>query len=182
MTKTKLIAIAAAVVILIYAAFAFDVPYRATVDDFATCVAAGNPVMESFPRQCRDKTGITYTEEVTGGVPSADKVFLESPAAGAKVSSPVKLSGQARGPWYFEASFPIQVIAADGATVLGQGHASAKGEWMTSAFVPFSATVQFDRGEQISGFIRLQKDNPSGDPVRDEHVDIPVVFATSTSR
>lgn len=182
MTKTKLVLIIAIVVALIYAAFAFDIPYRSTVDDFDTCVAAGNGVMESFPRQCRDKNGNLYREEVGGTISSSDKVFLESLASGAKISSPVKLSGQARGPWYFEASFPIEVVAADRVTVLGQGHATAKGEWMTSAFVPYTATVQFDRGTQTSGFIRLKRDNPSGDPVRDEHVDIPVAFATSTGR
>lgn len=33
------------------------------VDSFADCVAVGNPVMESYPRQCRDD-GVTYTESI----------------------------------------------------------------------------------------------------------------------
>ena len=33
------------------------------VNDFESCAAAGNPVMESYPRQCQDK-GITYTEVI----------------------------------------------------------------------------------------------------------------------
>src|SRR4030042_4749509 len=38
------------------------------VNDFETCVSAGNPIMESYPRQCRDKISeITYTELIIGG-------------------------------------------------------------------------------------------------------------------
>jgi hypothetical protein len=34
-----------------------------TIDSFEDCVAAGNPVMESYPRQCMTKDGVSYTEE-----------------------------------------------------------------------------------------------------------------------
>ncbi|MDD2935385.1 MAG: hypothetical protein PHX25_02835 [Candidatus Pacebacteria bacterium] len=35
------------------------------VTNFEECVAQGNPVMESFPRQCRDsKTGNSFVEEI----------------------------------------------------------------------------------------------------------------------
>jgi hypothetical protein len=35
------------------------------ITDFASCVDAGNPVMESYPRQCRDpKQDKTFTEEL----------------------------------------------------------------------------------------------------------------------
>lgn len=34
-----------------------------TVSNFEECIAAGNPAMESYPRQCRHK-GVTYVEEV----------------------------------------------------------------------------------------------------------------------
>lgn len=35
---------------------------KPTVTNFSECIAAGNPVMESFPRQCIHE-GETYTEE-----------------------------------------------------------------------------------------------------------------------
>jgi hypothetical protein len=182
MTKTKLIVLIAILVVLVYGFFAFDVPYRKTIDDFATCAAAGRPIMESFPRQCNDGKGNTYTEETGVGTSTADKIFVAIPQPGAKISSPVKMSGQARGTWFFEAAFPVKVISTDG-TVLGQGHATAKasdGSWMTTGFVPWTATVTFDRGVSLSGSVRLEKDNPSGDVSRDEYMDIPVVFSTST--
>lgn len=33
------------------------------IDSFEDCVAAGNPVMESYPRQCRTEEGVTYVED-----------------------------------------------------------------------------------------------------------------------
>jgi len=33
------------------------------VNNFESCVSAGNPVMESYPRQC-NHDGITYVEEI----------------------------------------------------------------------------------------------------------------------
>lgn len=36
-----------------------------TVDSFEACVAAGNPVMESYPRQCRTPDGQLFVEPVT---------------------------------------------------------------------------------------------------------------------
>ncbi len=33
------------------------------INDFESCVAAGNPVMESYPRQCMHN-GVTYVEEI----------------------------------------------------------------------------------------------------------------------
>jgi putative hemolysin len=35
-----------------------------TVTDFLSCVAAGYPIMESYPRQCRGPGGMTYVEDV----------------------------------------------------------------------------------------------------------------------
>lgn len=41
----------------------------ANLSNFANCAAAGNPVTESYPRQCTDKTGKTYREPLQS-VPS----------------------------------------------------------------------------------------------------------------
>jgi hypothetical protein len=38
-------------------------PSATVVSSFEECVAAGNPVMESYPRQCRSG-GVTYVEQV----------------------------------------------------------------------------------------------------------------------
>lgn len=38
-----------------------------SVNNFEECVSAGNPVMESYPRQCRSD-GKTFTEDITDDV------------------------------------------------------------------------------------------------------------------
>ena len=188
MSKTKIIIIVAIAIVIVYGVFAFDIPYRKSVDDFATCAAAGFPVLTTFPEQCTDADGHTYVNSMGDGVVSSDKIVLESPISGATISFPVTLSGQARGTWFFEASFPVEIIAFDG-TVIASTSATASskdGSWMTSAFVPWKAVAKLDSGVSPAklsgthGFIRLKKDNPSGDPSRDEHIDVPIVFATST--
>jgi hypothetical protein len=176
--QAKIIIGFAVLVIIVYAALALDLPYRNKIDDFATCVAAGNSVMESYPRQCRDKKGNTYTEEINGGVNNA-MVRVSSPSQNSVITSPVTVVGEARGNWYFEASLPVEVVGSDG-TVLGVAPAQAQGEWMTTEFVPFSTTITFNPGKNTAGFIRVKKDNPSGDPSRDESIDIPVTFATTS--
>lgn len=40
----------------------------AKIADFEDCAAAGNPVMESYPRQCR-ADGVTYVEDVGAPAP-----------------------------------------------------------------------------------------------------------------
>lgn len=90
---------------------------------------------------------------------------------------PLELNGLARGNWYFEASFPIQVLDRH-ANVLASGMATAQGEWMTTEFVPFKATLNFTQVPQSGSFgkIVLNKDNPSGDPTRDDALEVLVYF------
>ncbi len=120
------------------------------------------------------KDGTATTTVTTIGIP--DLITVDSPVKNAKVSSPVTITGTARGTWYFEASFPVEILNQSG-TVIGQGHGEAQGDWMTENFVPFKAVVTFTSpGAGQSGTIRIKNDNPSGDPARDKHVDLPVTF------
>lgn len=41
----------------------FQIAEEPRVTNFEECVRAGNPVMESYPRQCRDATGAIFREE-----------------------------------------------------------------------------------------------------------------------
>lgn len=92
-----------------------------------------------------------------------------------KISSPVIVRGVARGQWYFEASFPIQVLDEDG-TILGSGIGQAQGEWTTTDFVPFTGEINFTKPKGQNGSIVFKKDNPSGLPANDDSVSIPVNF------
>lgn len=94
------------------------------------------------------------------------------------VSSPLTITGEARGTWFFEASFPISVVDWDG-LIIGEGIATAEGEWMTEEFVPFSATIEFTVADDTPyrrGAVIFKKDNPSGLPEHDDALEIPVQF------
>ena len=39
-----------------------DLPSMFSIDSFEECVAAGNPIMESYPRQCRTSDGQHFEE------------------------------------------------------------------------------------------------------------------------
>lgn len=90
------------------------------------------------------------------------------------MTSPVTLRGEARGPWFFEGSFPVQLIDNLG-NEIATGVAQADGEWMTEDFVPFTATITFSTTAKSGGIV-LKKDNPSGEPENDASVTVPVRF------
>ncbi len=108
----------------------------------------------------------------------SDRIVLESPAPYTTIDSPVTLKGRARGNWFFEASFPINVVNWDG-LIIGEGIATADGEWMTSEFVPFTATITYAEDANAysqNGTLILKKDNPSGLPEHDDALEIPIIL------
>lgn len=96
--------------------------------------------------------------------PISDLIRIEKPTEGERISSPVQISGSARGQWFFEASFPLRLVDANG-TTLASGIATATSEWMTSDFVPFKAELLFPTQEkETRAFLVFENDNPSGLP------------------
>ena len=71
-----------------------------------------------------------------------DLIHVTFPRSNDLVSSPLTVQGEARGNWYFEASFPVKLLDANG-NVIAQTPAQAQGEWMTTDFVPFLAILEF---------------------------------------
>jgi hypothetical protein len=95
--------------------------------------------------------------------------------AGASVRSPLQIAGEARGPWFFEASFPVTLLDASGG-VLAQSPAQASGDWMTEGFVPFAAQLTFAPPTTPTGTLVLTRNNPSGLPEHDAELRLPVRF------
>jgi hypothetical protein len=151
----------------------------ADIRSFADCERAGYPVMESQPRQCRTPDGRTYAEELpiplTYVNASADLIKVALPYPGAVTGKSFSVTGQARGTWYFEASFPIEVLDKDGKT-LAMGHAEAQGEWMTENFVPFKGDIIVPASYMGPATLVLHKDNPSGLPEHDASVSFPITI------
>ena len=106
-------------------------------------------------------------------------IVVENPQANAEVTSPMTVTGRARGNWFFEASFPIAVYNANNQK-LGIGIAQAKSDWMTENFVDFEAQIEFDNPGTGEGYLLVQKDNPSGLPQYDASLKIPIKFVPAT--
>lgn len=145
------------------------------VSNFAECAAAGYPVMESFPARCQTPDGRQFTQEITGASSVSDMIRIASVKAGDTITSPLVITGEARGMWFFEASFPITLEDANG-NLLVTAVAQAGSDWMTEDFVPFTATLTFNRGTSTQGFLVFKKDNPSGLPEHDAELRLPVVL------
>jgi ABC-type Fe3+-hydroxamate transport system substrate-binding protein len=95
-------------------------------------------------------------------------------APGDTVTSPLTVTGEASG-WYFEASFPVRLLDGNG-NEIAVAPAQAQDDWMTTDFVPYSATLTFTTPATATGTLVLEKDNPSGEPANAESVMIPVTF------
>lgn len=115
------------------------------------------------------------TSQVTYQNANADKIVVNTPAPGATVPHTFTVVGKARGGWYFEASFPVEVRGAQN-QILVQMPVQADGEWMTSEFVPFSEQVSVPQGYKGPATLILRNDNPSGLPENDASISIPIVI------
>lgn len=103
-------------------------------------------------------------------------ISVSQPSANAVVTSPLLVTGEARGTWYFEASFPVKLLDDQG-NEIAITPAQAQGEWMTEDFVPFEATLEFET-DALVGTLVLEKDNPSGLPENAASISIPVQFGS----
>jgi hypothetical protein len=110
----------------------------------------------------------------TSTAPLHTKVLVTSPAPGATIGHTLTLSGEAPGNWYFEASFPVKVTTPQGDTI-GAGQARAQSDWMTTAQVPFTATIDLDMAYSGPATVALLRDNPSGLPENDDSLSFPVI-------
>ena len=103
-----------------------------------------------------------------------------SPVPNELIASPLKVTGEVPGSWYFEASFPVKLLDGNGKE-LAAVPAQAKSDWMTMGMVPFEATLNFEFPTTPTGMLVLSKDNPSGLPENEASVSIPIRFTVSNT-
>jgi hypothetical protein len=104
-------------------------------------------------------------------------IKVTTPTPGDTVTSPLVIEGEARGPWYFEASFPV-VLETNSGEVLIEAPAVASGEWMTEDFVPFTVSLAYGETTATSGTLILQRANPADLASQANTLLIPVLFDT----
>ena len=182
--KNIIIALAAILLLIAGAWFVLvriEPPTATVVEEpilsFEDCEKAGYAIMESYPRQCRTADGRLYAEEIpvqaTYVNATNDLIRIENPHPGAVTGKMFSVTGSARGTWYFEASFPVELIDAAGKSI-ATGIAQAQGEWMTEEFVPFQAVIEVPATFMGPATLILRKDNASGLPEHDASVSFPI--------
>lgn len=106
-------------------------------------------------------------------------IRVMSPKTNAVIKSPLMITGEAKGTWFFEAVFPVRLLDGNGKEI-AHGQARATSDWMTTDYVPFTAELTFTKPMTAQGILYFAKDNPSGLPQNDARIDVPVRFDTNT--
>jgi hypothetical protein len=162
---------------------------RARYDDALTGVAPYTPVHAALIGQRApapisgfgtDYTAAFRIASVVSLSPLAncasEWIVIGEPRPGAAITSPLTVSGRARGNWFAEGDFPINIVADDGA-VVGSGYGSAQGEWMTTDFVKFRGAITFDATlKTAGGQLVLKRNNPSENRALDMSINLPIRF------
>lgn len=110
----------------------------------------------------------------TSSIQNIPEIIISSPQPGEVVSSPLVVTGQAKGSWFFEASLPVKLLNTNGETIM-TAPAQAEGDWMTNELVPFKAILNFN-ATSSAGYLLVSKDNPSGLSENDASMRISVKF------
>ena len=128
--------------------------------------------------QYQSKTTVTTADGVVWINSSDNDIKFDLLQPKNTVLAKFTVTGEARGPWFFEASFPVEVLDKDG-NRLAMEPATADGEWMTEEFVRFSVTL--DVGTYAGpATVVFHKQNASGEAERDASVSYPIeIFATN---
>ncbi len=142
---------------------------------FEQCAAEGNPIMESYPRQCRFPDG-TLTVELIDGDSSSQaqaNIVVTEPVENDEVENPLTISGEAR---VFENSFAYRILDADG-NILVEGHDMAEAPDI-GQFGPFDIEVSYAIPSTEEGTVEVFEYSAK-DGSEINKVVIPVKFAPS---
>lgn len=115
-------------------------------------------------------------DELISSTPaSSAEITIDSPLPNAIVTSPLTVSGKAKGTWFFEANIPVVLKDGNG-NIVAQVGGRAKSDWMTTDLVPFEATLDFTNPGTAYGTLEIRKDNPSGMAEHDASFSVPIRF------
>lgn len=155
------------------------------IDNYDKCVAAGYPIIETYPEQCRTDDGRNFTRDISDELAMYEftsekgvKIQINTPTANEIVAAPFRVVGQVPGSWTFEGSFPLTIVDEDG-EVLTTKSVTVNGEWTTDALVPFDTEVSVKNYDGPATII-LHRDNPSDLPENDDSVRIDVTINTNS--
>jgi len=103
-------------------------------------------------------------------------IFVSYPIDNETVTSPIHITGTVTGNWFFEGSFPIELVNSDG-DIIGTTTAHTSGDWATTSDIDFSADISYPQATTTDrAFLLLSNDNPSGDPFHLQEKFIPLML------
>lgn len=133
-----------------------------------------NKCLRTWEEACESETGaiipIANEEQAT----FSDEVLIINPKQNEVIASPLKVEGQAKGTWFFEASLPVKLYDAENNLIVAH-YGTAIGDWMTEKPVKFSSDIVFST-TATSGYLVISKDNPSGLSENDASIRVPIRF------
>ncbi len=104
-----------------------------------------------------------------------NEIIITKPQPDSEISSPLEITGQAKGSWFFEAVIEVE-LQKTGET-LARTVGKAKGNWMTDDYVDFSATLIFPEVTETGrAELRFSNSNPSGKEELEKSFVLPVVL------
>ena len=110
-------------------------------------------------------------------------IFVFSPQRDQIISNPLEITGQARGPWYFEAQFSAELYDNNNnllSTAILTADPSDGDSWMTEDFVSFNGELEFFGPTTSGGIMRFLSANPSGLSENQKIFEVPIKFPEPT--
>jgi hypothetical protein len=147
----------------------------ADINSFDECVSAGFPILTSYPASCMTSNGRSFQQDTGNELAMSNLIVVSNPRSNQKISNPVQVTGKARGSWFFEASFSMELFSANNKS-LGTAKARAQGDWMSEGFVPFTSDLNFSFPDTKTGKLVISNANPSGLEQNHKELIIPVTF------
>lgn len=87
----------------------------------------------------------------------------------------VTLTGYASQSWFFEGTFPIELVDQDGNT-LSQGSVQTSDDWTTTPHPYFMGELSYSDSAPKQATLILRNDNPSGLPENEVRYEIPLTL------
>ncbi|MBT3292883.1 hypothetical protein HN512_04980 [Candidatus Peregrinibacteria bacterium] len=104
-----------------------------------------------------------------------EDIHLDTPRPNESVGQRISILGEAKGTWFFEASFPVHV-EDDRGNIIKEHYAETQDEWMTEEFVPFKANFELNIPYVGSGTLVIKKANPSDSAIGDQEIRVPILI------
>src|SRR5690606_16811347 len=98
----------------------------------------------------------TPNKKTTANDTLNDLIKVTNPAEDQLITSPLEITGEARGYWFFEATAPVELLNGNMDLII-EKYITATGEWMTEDWVPFSETINFENPSTETGYLILHK-------------------------